>query len=310
MSSEIESLIDEGRLKDAKRKIEELLKREDRPEYHYYLALIYLAKGKLNNSIKEVNKAIKEDQNKAIYYLVLAKAEYELGVRNEDQNKLKSSYNHLRKIEELDEENNIKNAEEYLFLKSSVLYELEKYDEALNSLEEIPNKTTANYFKLKGDILYNLKRYKEAIESYNEALKHRESDSDIYYALALSYYKLGELNKALESVQKAININTDNPYYYEEEAQILAKLKKHNEAIDAIQKALSIDPDNPLLKASQILILIAVGKRDEAIKIMDEHYKEAFEIEIDTLCEDLEGRMSEFNEEVKKALREIQLKYC
>ncbi len=211
----------------------------------------------------------------------------------------------------MDKEKKIVESDKYLLLKSNILYDMEMYNEGLTELEKIKNKNNLDYFKLKADILYNLKRYSEAVENYNQALKYDPNNSEIHYALALSYEKLNKIDEAISEIDKAISIDPDNPYYYEEKSKILTLKGDKDRAIENIEKALSIDPDNPLLLSTKIFILLSFNLKDKALNVLKDASENFVKEEMDALCEDLEATKAEVkSQEVKEALEEIQLKYC
>ncbi len=66
--------------------------------------------------------------------------------------------------------------------KGDVLYDLERFEEALDTYEKAlqldPHYFSA--FKGKGNALYKLKRYNDALEAYNQAIELNSEDADVY----------------------------------------------------------------------------------------------------------------------------------
>ncbi|MCY0859376.1 MAG: tetratricopeptide repeat protein [Sulfolobaceae archaeon] len=311
MNNDLEELLKEGKYDELENKITQLLKTRDDPAYHYYLALSYFFRKKYSKGYKEALKAVRGSPENPIYLFTLIKIAYNLSRETSNDKRLKEAYNLLSKLEALDKEKKIVESDEYLLLKSNILYDMGMYDEGLKELEKIKNKDALDYFKLKADILYNLKRYSEAIENYNQALKYDPNNSEIHYALALSYEKLNKTDEAIGEIEKAINIDPENPYYYEEKSKILTLKGDKDGAMENIEKALSIDPDNPLLISTKIFILLSFNLKDKALNVLKEFSEGSVKEEMEALCEDLEARKAEAkSQEMKDSIEEIQLKYC
>jgi tetratricopeptide (TPR) repeat protein len=64
------------------------------------------------------------------------------------------------------------------------------------------NKNPYYHFSI-GKIAYNDGRYEESVKDFKEAISKKEDEHLFHFALALSYYKMGEIDKAEKSLDKA-----------------------------------------------------------------------------------------------------------
>jgi Flp pilus assembly protein TadD len=60
-----------------------------------------------------------------------------------------------------------------------------------------------------GVMAFDEGRYEQSVEHFNEAIKRGYNDNQFYYALALAYYRLGEMEKAGQNMNKAISYAKD-----------------------------------------------------------------------------------------------------
>ncbi|QGR18541.1 tetratricopeptide repeat protein [Stygiolobus azoricus] len=286
---EVEKLIKEGKYKDALNLVKG---QEDSPIKFYYLALIYFKSGKLKEALRFAEKAKRtgsEPRFSTLYAYIL----YSLGYERQDVELLEKALKEMQKA--LMTNKQLENDYEFLYYMANTLYELEKYNEALDAVNKaLAIKEDESLHKLKGDILFKLGKYEDAIKEYEKSI---EKDENLY-AIGFTYYKMGEYKKALEYLDKAIAINPENPYYYETKAEVLLELEKKDEAMKEINKALEIDPENPYLVSIEVEILSHLDQK-KALKIAQDYIK-YFEEYRDIFCEDIKDK--KVKDDVKKEI--------
>ena len=86
---------------------------------------------------------------------------------------------------------------------------LGKKDEAITMLGNLlENK--ADYYEaslLLGELLCEQERFKEAVSIYQDAIKYRPEDFELYYSLGIAYTRLNDFSSAKEAYEKAADIN-------------------------------------------------------------------------------------------------------
>jgi Flp pilus assembly protein TadD len=79
------------------------------------------------------------------------------------------------------------------------------YEEKVRSYR---NRNPYYHYSL-GAIAFDEGRYEQSVEHFNDAIKRGSNDNRFYYALALAYYRLGEMEKAGQNMDKAISYVKD-----------------------------------------------------------------------------------------------------
>jgi len=79
------------------------------------------------------------------------------------------------------------------------------YEEKVRSYR---NRNPYYHYSL-GVIAFDDGRYAESVEHFKRAIKKGPDDNQFYYALALTYYRLGEMDKAKRNIDKAISYAKD-----------------------------------------------------------------------------------------------------
>lgn len=207
---------------------------------------------------------------------------------------------------------------ESTFGKGYVLFEmsryeeaLEKYDEAAAMLEEtqqmmlesdmeeeakkIEKKARDARFN-KCFVLFKLQRYEDALEIIDEALSKSPEDPRIIFSRGFVLFSISRYEEALEVLDKAIEMQPELPDAWYCKANALYQIERFEDALEAYEKAieyagimnfefpryslLNIDPD-PTLKTNAAGVWYAkantldkLGRQEEAI----EAYRSALEI--------------------------------
>jgi len=164
----------------------------------------------------------------------------------------------------------------YYINKADALYNLEKYREAIETVNKSPEKNeTGEEFKIRAKCYYMLtdypnaineitqyininpkeksgyeyrgdyhkynNEYAKALADYKKCLRLSPDDPDIYNSIGQLYDDLNEYAKAINYYDKAIKIKNDYYYYYYCKAISLYYMNKFSECEKNIDKSLELD---------------------------------------------------------------------
>jgi tetratricopeptide (TPR) repeat protein len=183
---------------------------------HYNLAYIYYSQGKISDSIKELNEAIKLDPNYSYAYNMLGKIYFNRG----DKNNGIKCFNEAMRSDSLFSEpyknlsiiyNSLGNKTE-----SERLYKLAILSEILDSYVIKPASTSAQY-------------YADLIVKYPDNPK-------LHNNLGVMLYYEGDINKSIAEIKTAINLDPYQGDYYANLAYVLAQKGDFVAALDNITK--------------------------------------------------------------------------
>lgn len=125
----------------------------------------------------------------------------------------------------------------------------------------------------KSDIELSLERYDDAITTLEE-IAGISPDDKIYFKISQAYSISGQPEPALEAINKALEFDPDNKQYLESKA-ILANWKgDYDSAIEAYNKLLKIDPDDESLLFKLGNAHNWTGNSDKAVHYYREFLKE------------------------------------
>ena len=135
-----------------------------------------------------------------------------------------------------------------LYQKGTLLYKLNKREEAIKIMESILE-IKPDYPDALNFIGYTLaemgKDLDRAFDLIKRALKIEPNNGYYLDSLAWVFFKKGEFEKAWEMIKKAVKIVKDDPIIWEHYGDIAYKLKKVKEAKKGYTKALKCKPENP-----------------------------------------------------------------
>ncbi|KKN36302.1 hypothetical protein LCGC14_0775050 [marine sediment metagenome] len=175
---------------------------------------------------------------------------------------------------------------EFHELKIELLFELKKYNEALEAVNEIikrrpkypildiafdPTDDNFGYkfFLQKARILNVLEKYEESIEVINSVLKLNSKIMRAYQISAISFYYLQDYKNAIIQIDKAINLNPEKSIYYSIKADCFFKDNKLKDALTQIDIALKLDSNIPENYRIKSRILLFMNKHDESLRTIN-----------------------------------------
>jgi tetratricopeptide (TPR) repeat protein len=162
--------------------------------------------------------------------------------------------------------------------KASILQDLEKFDEAINSIEavfEYEKDSIENYLRLY--VIYERKKKfnkceeisKNVISIMEKKIEIDNKNSDLYFDFGIVYEKFKKLEIAKKYLKLAIKLNPSNEIYYSKLAMIYSEMKEFVNAKESFEQAIKIEPLNmPTNIAYAMLIKNEFGELKKAKKII------------------------------------------
>lgn len=210
--------------------------------------------GNYNDSLKILEKIIKENPNIPETYLLKGLNEYDL--ENLD-----------KALQSIDTAINLNpNKELFYTIKADFLYRSYRYNDALLSINKSIELDPMNpdCYDLKAHILVFMNRHNAALKAINEGINKFPEFSKFY---ATKSFILSDDEKSLNALKKAENLGFDISYY--NKAQLLLNLNRYEEALEAINIEIEESTDDPLPYELKVMILANLERFNDAIKTFD-----------------------------------------
>jgi tetratricopeptide (TPR) repeat protein len=162
--------------------------------------------------------------------------------------------------------------------KASILQDLEKFDEAINSIEavfEYEKDSIENYLRLY--VIYERKKKfnkceeisKNVISILEKKIETDSKNSDLYFDFGIAYQKFKKLEIAKKYLKLAINLNPSKSLYYFILAEIYQEMKEFTNARENFERAIRIKPLDVAANINYaILIKNEFGEFEKAKKII------------------------------------------
>jgi tetratricopeptide (TPR) repeat protein len=162
--------------------------------------------------------------------------------------------------------------------KASILQDLERFDEAINSIEAVfkyEKDSIENYFRLYD--IYEKKEFfekceevsKKVISILEKKIKIDNKDSDLCFDLGVAYQKFKKLEFAKKYLELAIKLKPSIGIYYFKLAEVHQEIKEFVNAKENFKEAIKIEPLNIAFNIKYaILIKNEFGELKEAKKII------------------------------------------
>ena len=246
---------------------------------------IFYKKGICLENMEEYQEALKNfeqglDINKSNIDCLYHKG-YCCDILNNKKEALKC-YDDIIKSKEKNIDNKIK--EDCLILKSKILIDDEKYDDALQGLNEALrlNPDNSYIYFYKGFINNKKGEHQEALNNYLKSIEINNKDKIIYYNLGLAYLEISDFEKSLNYLNKSYEL--DNTFYQAliKSGEVLLKSKEYDKSIEIFDKILNNEKE----KNNELALL----RKGDAL-FMKNNFKEALELYENVL------KLNENNEE-------------
>ncbi|MDY6803997.1 MAG: tetratricopeptide repeat protein [Cyanobacteriota bacterium] len=137
-------------------------------------------------------------------------------------------------------------------------------------------KTTVKTHLELAKIYSNRQEWEEAIECYENAIKQKPDDWEIYSDRGNALTNLQHWQEAVKAYKKAIQFNPKSAELYSSLAETFAKLEKWDEAIACWQKCLEINPNavSVYSKLGDMFVKKVASDRSELINIYQDKIEE------------------------------------
>jgi tetratricopeptide (TPR) repeat protein len=162
--------------------------------------------------------------------------------------------------------------------KASILQDLEKFDEAINSIEavfEYEKDSIENYLRLY--VIYERKKKfnkcdeisKNVISILEKKIKTDSKNSELYCDFGIAYQTFKKLEIAKKYLKLAIKLNPSKELYYFILAEIYQEMKEFTSARENFEQAIKIEPLNVAANIHYaVLIKNEFGEFEKAKKII------------------------------------------
>jgi len=231
-------LIEQNRLEDAKKHINQLLKS------NYPLAQYYITAGKyfelindLDKALNSFDKAISLSKKEEIF-----KAYYIKGQLLNKMNNFEESFKLFEICSKL-KPNNIIVLNSY----GIALTRKEKFNESIDIFKKIL-KINSNFFDAQVNLglsLQKIHKYKDALEVYNKAREIKPNNFMLNINIGALHQTLRNTDEAIKYYNKAKKINPDHPEVYNNLGIIFGEAGEKEKAYKSYKKSLSLKPFNP-----------------------------------------------------------------
>jgi len=125
----------------------------------------------------------------------------------------------------------------------------------------------------RGNALRNLGRFEEAIASYDQALKFKPDDHEVWNNRGYALDELGRNEEAIVSYDQALKFKPDYHQAWNNRGYALDNLGRFEEAIASYDQALKFKPDDHEAWYNRGIVLRKLGRFEEAIASYDQALK-------------------------------------
>jgi tetratricopeptide (TPR) repeat protein len=164
---------------------------------------------------------------------------------------------------------------EVVYLKGLLLYNSEKWEEALIKVDIVLNLAPDNYeaWFLRGVLLDRLGKYETSIASYNQAVKLQPELYQACFNRGVVLGSLGRYKEAMTSFDRAIEINPNLYQQWNNRGMILGILGKYKEAISDFDRAIYLEPSDDSAWNNRGNVFSILGNYEDAISDFDRAVK-------------------------------------
>lgn len=117
-----------------------------------------------------------------------------------------------------------------------------------------------------GSTLYDLERYDEALNEFRFAVRVNPSYAPGWSGLARTEGKLGHVNEALDAIQNAIDLDPDNAVYYNSLGMLQFQVRDYMNAVGSFREVLQLRPRHLHARFNLGLALYQLGDFEGAVK--------------------------------------------
>jgi tetratricopeptide (TPR) repeat protein len=158
-----------------------------------------------------------------------------------------------------------------LYKQANTLYDLQRYQEALNTYEQAVEirGDYADAWNGKGKALYELKKYQDALIAYDKSIQLKPDFFDAWRGRGFTLAKLHRYNEAINSYDKALEIQEKDAEIWNAKGEVFSQIKRYDDAIKSYDKAVDLKSDYTLPWYNKGQLLHSLKRYDDAIKSYD-----------------------------------------
>ena len=196
-------------------------------KYYYLKSKILYNSERYEEALVSINKAIKIDSENSNYDAINSQSVKSL---NNDKESIK-----------IESENS-----EYYLLKTEILRDLDRYEEALASINKAIeiDPVNYNYYLNKGILLNYLKRYNDALISDEQAIKINSKHYFCYSNKGLTLSIIGDYPAAIKSCERAIQLGGNKPILLVNKGIVLSRAGEYSQAMKLLDRVIREHPEN------------------------------------------------------------------
>lgn len=210
-----------------------LFQSPNNPDALHLLGFLLIQKGRSEDAISFIEKAIEKKDNSATFY-----ANYAIALQNTGRNE-KAVMASRRALALKPDAFNVYNT------LGNALSGLGRLDEAIENYQKaikLNPKIPETHFNL-GNAFRKQDKFDEAAESYKQALIYKPDFAEVYFSFGQLFICKNDLESAANSFLQAIDIRNDYYEAYYNLGNVLMEQKKPDAAIACYEQALKTKPD-------------------------------------------------------------------
>jgi tetratricopeptide (TPR) repeat protein len=220
----------------------------------------------LFRSLENLKKSVALDPNVPNAYLLMGKANQELG-------RFPDALNAYQTYERLLTEQNYEWTErdaDYWVSKGQVQVEMGDSTLIASAIASLTkaielDSTKINAYSYLGSALYREKKYSEAVPFFKKKIEADPGNANAYMNLALCYLQLKQYEDAVEPLKKVVELDPGNAKAHDFLARVYYQLKQYEKASDEYLAELKLDPSNCELEGNAGSCLLFAKKPGSAI---------------------------------------------
>lgn len=211
-----------------------------RADGHYRSGKKYFTGGNYEEAAKNFALAIKENPNRADYYIDYGMAL--IGLSQYDEALLQFDRVIMDKKIRIVLENN----KRALRGKGITYFIMQDFQEAINQFDQalsirVLSDLDLDILYYKGKALTNIGDYNEAAQIFTLIIERFGEDAQMLADRAYTYHKIGEFEKGLDDYDKAIDLQSNKYEYYFGKYYLLDEMNRPDEAQEVLKKAAELE---------------------------------------------------------------------
>ena len=261
---------------------------------YYHDAVQYFQRGKFDQAILDIDKAIELDPSNADYHQSRSQSNRELK-RHEDALRditkaieldpskaahhfIRGQVNHdlNRSMDALKDFNMsirlVLDKAFFYYSRGEVNFELDKYEDALRdftkAIELDPNNATFCY-AYRGLVYRYFGKHEDALGDFNKAIELDPHYAYFYFLRGLVYRDLEKYENAVKDIDKAIKMEPDKAIHYYSRGEVYRDLERYDDALKDATKAIKLDPDRANYYSLRAQVNRDLGKHEDAQRDFD-----------------------------------------